>query len=750
MTTQRLRFVLDGDDDLTPVLNRAGDSSARLHRRLGDDMDGNTRAVRGFTQDADGRLRDLRGRFISVSDAQRMMAAGIPAVTRRLGDVSSAGGDAAASLGRSGGGLTGTMIGVAAVAGMSLLPALGAVVPALAGVGLAAGTLKLGFAGIPEALDAQAKGHKEYAEALKKLPKPAQDFTKELVSLKKEFGGIGKDIQKAMLPGFTKALKDAEPTIKLVGKAMSDMGAMFGDAAEGVGRLLKDSGFQKDLQTNLKLGTGFIRDMTSAMGPFTRSLLDFGAASGPTLKSLSDGIGGLLTKGLPGMFDGLKTGIPGTASMLNGLFSAINDILPAIGRLAGEMGRTLGPVFGEQFQVGGKALSGALDLVRGALIALRPVIRDIGFGFKSILDLGKIIGPTMVDVGAAIIGGLAPVGQKVNETAGPLQRLNQAINDNKIGIMETARMFGIASIDIAGFAIKMVPVVIGGFRQMATIALTALDGIVSGAAHAFGWVPGLGDKLKGANKAFDSFKSQFLSGLSQAEQKANQFAAAAEPKLAAGKLKLNIDNWSQQLAEAKKKLATVPPSKQAALKANIADLASKIASATRQLNALDGKTATTWIYTNYAQPHHMATGGLARLAGGGRVQGFPGGGPVAGPGTSTSDSIPAMLSNGEFVINAASTRRYFGLVNAINDDRLDSTGGMRHVIPSGIARPAATPVPVLGRPAAGGGRSGGNVYNVSITVHDPMDPVGVAREMQRVLIQLGRAQGSTITLIPGG
>jgi hypothetical protein len=46
--------------------------------------------------------------------------------------------------------------------------------------------------------------------------------------------------------------------------------------------------------------------------------------------------------------------------------------------------------------------------------------------------------------------------------------------------------------------------------------------------------------------------------------------------------------------------------------------------------------------------------------------GFASGGKVSGPGTGTSDSIPAMLSNGEFVVNAASTRKYAGLLSAIN------------------------------------------------------------------------------------
>lgn len=48
---------------------------------------------------------------------------------------------------------------------------------------------------------------------------------------------------------------------------------------------------------------------------------------------------------------------------------------------------------------------------------------------------------------------------------------------------------------------------------------------------------------------------------------------------------------------------------------------------------------------------------------------FADGGPVRGPGGPRDDRIPAMLSNGEYVINAASTRRYGPLLEAINAAR---------------------------------------------------------------------------------
>lgn len=60
-------------------------------------------------------------------------------------------------------------------------------------------------------------------------------------------------------------------------------------------------------------------------------------------------------------------------------------------------------------------------------------------------------------------------------------------------------------------------------------------------------------------------------------------------------------------------------------------------------------------------------GGFMGFSTGGLVPGFATGGRVNGPGTSTSDSILARLSAGEFVVNAAATRQWFPLLHAIND-----------------------------------------------------------------------------------
>lgn len=48
--------------------------------------------------------------------------------------------------------------------------------------------------------------------------------------------------------------------------------------------------------------------------------------------------------------------------------------------------------------------------------------------------------------------------------------------------------------------------------------------------------------------------------------------------------------------------------------------------------------------------------------------GFAGGGPIHGAGSGTSDAINLWASRGEYIVNAESTRRHFGLIQSINED----------------------------------------------------------------------------------
>jgi hypothetical protein len=712
----RLSFLLDGRDGLSRVLDRAGDNAERLQRRfsavttttttafnrltgaadrnaarINASMRNNTTAVRGFTMDANGRLRDLNGRFVATGAAARRLQGDINNLHGPMRGAAAATGEASAA----GGALGPVLGGVAAVVGLSLLPALGSLVPMMAGAALAAGTLKLGFVGVGDAVEAAGTDQEKYQEALKKMSPESRAFTKELVSLKKGFSGIGKDIQKAMLPGFTQALKDAKPVVDIVGKGMIQLGKGFGEAAAGAGRLFKSGGFQRDLKTNLDLGMSFVRELSGGFGALLRGLLDFGAKSKPTLDAFAGGLSGLLGKGgggLVGMFKGLETGIGGSASMLTGLFSMLNQLLPAIGRFAGEAARTFGPLLGQLFESTGQQASTALDLLGAAVRALAPVFKDLAFGVKSTIQVFSIIGPTLRDVGSTIVGALLPAGEEVEKMRGPFQRLSEGIENNKGLIQEGARMIGAAILDMVSVAVEYLPSLIGMFRVMSTGIVTALGGILHGAASAFGWIPGIGDKLRTADETFSDFQSTFISGLTAAEQKTRDFATGALPKLEQGKLKMNITNWQSQIETAKAKLKTLPPEKQAAVKAQISDLQAKVAQAKRDLASLQNRSVT--VTTRYVV---VGDGSAARKSGSYGAQLKAEGGLIHGPGTGTSDDVPIWASNGEFMVKAKAVAKYgVSFLKAVNEGRLN----MGAAVSGGGSAMAAS------ASAAGGGLAG--------------------------------------------
>ncbi len=108
------------------------------------------------------------------------------------------------------------------------------------------------------------------------------------------------------------------------------------------------------------------------------------------------------------------------------------------------------------------------------------------------------------------------------------------------------------------------------------------------------------------------------------------------------------------------------------------------------------------------------------------VQHFAGGGNVRGPGTSRSDSIPAYLSDGEFVVNADATRQNRAALEAINSGRAPRIGGMK---------------------VGGKGGAGRSVNNVS-NVFSPTIPITVQasgnKETDQAMVERLSAEMDTI------
>lgn len=99
--------------------------------------------------------------------------------------------------------------------------------------------------------------------------------------------------------------------------------------------------------------------------------------------------------------------------------------------------------------------------------------------------------------------------------------------------------------------------------------------------------------------------------------------------------------------------------------------------------------------------------GMSAFSTGGDVGHYADGGSIVGAGTGTSDSIPAMLSNGEYVIRASQAKKYHSLLESINNGHMShfATGGPVGAMPSsGGATPSGgSPVSVVVNNNGGGG-----------------------------------------------
>lgn len=67
-------------------------------------------------------------------------------------------------------------------------------------------------------------------------------------------------------------------------------------------------------------------------------------------------------------------------------------------------------------------------------------------------------------------------------------------------------------------ALRLASVAVGAFRMLLNFYLTMVGALVNGAAKAFGWVPGLGPKLKTAAAKFNTFKDETNAALAKVEK----------------------------------------------------------------------------------------------------------------------------------------------------------------------------------------------------------------------------------------
>jgi hypothetical protein len=647
-------------------------------------------------RDINGRLRDMRGRFVSEGAAMQRSANGLSSALDGVGG--------------SFGSLKGHAIGAAAVLGTALLPTLGALAPMLTGVAAVAGGGAL-------ALD-------DLKEKAKELKKPFEEWQKVA--------------EKAVAPHTEKAVKSLKGAMKDLTPVIEVGADTFGRITEKAAKFADSPAFKGALAKNAEMGSKWVEEFAGSLGTFTQSFLDFGTKSQPALDAWDSLLGGFLDTGLPGMFDGLEQGIGGASEMLGGFASFLNDsLLPSLGKISGAFAETFGPLIGEMFRGLGLSIEGFAGFFESALEGIEPAMHVITDVFRSFNDIGRVAFSVAGDL-ASVLGGalveslLAVTGVDVSTLGEGFRGLSNWVKENETQIRGAFVTVGQTIIDMVNTGIQWLPLLSSGFTMLAKTAIDSADLIISGLAMAFGNVPGIGEALKASNERFDEWATGAKETLDGVNGKIGEFAATANEKLSRAKLRLDVKQAEANLNSIKEKLndKSLTAERKAKLSADKSQAEAALRDARGKLDAYDRKKAEASItadarqffgtaskvngtrfpgkkvsvganrsffdaavraisgsvvgtaYINVYQrrvesqnqPRFRAQGGPIHLAGGGS----PDGGRVTGPGTETSDSIPAMLSAGEYVVRASSVRKYGErFMEAVNQGTLRVAGYKR-------------------------------------------------------------------------
>lgn len=704
------------------------------------------------------RFQDLTGTINRMRAEFHHLGADVDGASRtltRVGNAAQGSGNKGTFFGKVFGNMRSKLIGTAVILGASLLPTIGALAPMLAGIGSVVGVAALAFSGLDK--------------PTKQLSASQKAFIKGLKPLKGAFDELRRSAQDAVLPQLTKSFGDVKKVVKDLNPVVKIAGDAFGKLVGKIAKGISSKDFMGPFVKNVRMGTDWLGKFLGSFGKFAKAFFEFGTKSQPALDAWQDLLGGFMDRGLPSMFTSMESGIKGASLYLKGLSSLINDgLLPGLGKIIGKFMEAFGPSIGDVLREAGHYISDIADTVGDLFVALAPVGKVLGHVVSSMLDLSRISFGVMADTLKEIGGGLLSTivemfsGDQVTSFQSGLTSISTWVQDNEGAIRDAFTNIGQSVISMTNAVIQGVPLVLQAMKMMTEVVMTALGAMLHGADAAFGWIPGIGEKIHNASTEFDTFHNKVTGTFDSAIAATQDFANKANVNLSRAKLSLNVDSAKRNIEDIKSRLQDPQLTKErkAKLTADMAEAKRKLDEAEAKLRAFDNKQAdaklsanasqffgvislvnrskprakTVTIGANPAPFWSSITGILGRTIGtsyialqykkveetyqgdkfatGGRVRhlasgGGGGSGMVSGPGTSTSDSIPAMLSNDEFVVRASSVRKYGpGFLNAVNNGTLNmsklAVGGFAKGSTTAAKRKAAAAAEKEARNAAVG------------------------------------------------
>lgn len=236
--------------------------------------------------------------------------------------------------------------------------------------------------------------------------------------------------------------------------------------------------------------------------------------------TLGQGLSGLITPLVPS----LKRGLGGVSTAMSQFFGGVSgnvkrmssDARPKI-ELFGLSLRAMTQAF-KDGDVTSDGMVGAFERIG---VAARAVVDGFRSAWPTIVQVLKQVWATVVVLGKALGAGLRYAFDKISD----------AVKDNRAQFVELGRglikigqlILPLAKVAFAilvnaiATGVRVIGKLVDAFdaiklpiltvmKVLSTVVLGFFGAIINGAAKAFGWVPGIGDKLKTAASEFNAFK----------------------------------------------------------------------------------------------------------------------------------------------------------------------------------------------------------------------------------------------------
>lgn len=351
---------------------------------------------------------------------------------------------------------------------VSLLNLVQLLAPATVAAAAAGATLFLALRGVGGAISAGLSGDtEEYTKALAKLAPSARETVRAIVGLKKAWSGLAGKVQQRFFVGAASDVKDISAAFRpLAFEFLPKVADAFGRLRHGITQALTESARTGDLKRITEGVTHALSSMIEIGKPLFRVFMDIAAVAAPRLAKIAD----YLLDGANRFADWIRE-----AKESGKLGMWLDEAMKAFGTLKdiiGDVGRILGAFFRDGRDQG----QGMLDTVR-----------DLTDRFATWLESTD---------GQKFVRGMADVGLAIVQVSSLVVQLAQGVG----GLMSLWREHG-------GIVTGYWNMVVETFRVGVMAIINTVGLVVVAASKAFGWIPGIGPKLKAAEEDFKKFAS---------------------------------------------------------------------------------------------------------------------------------------------------------------------------------------------------------------------------------------------------